>query len=568
MFLTPILTAGLLFFSSLAQANHTVQFGNTTLLGSLSNNVEFYGGILYAEPPLGNLRFLPSMLKSALGSPTFNASSFGVACLQEFIPSSSEDCLTINVFRPAGLNGTESLPVMAFIYGGGFLEGVSSLYPTTAIVAQSIGQGTPVIYVSFNYRVGVLGFPPGREALARDALNLGLKDQLAALQWIQDNITIFNGDKSKVTLFGESAGAVSLAMLFLNSNLGRFARAVIFESGSPSATSMFDSAHRQSDWDNFVCAVPGCAGSLQTSDSIVCLQRVNSSAILTASTLAWAESNEPFPWQPTIDGPIGLIPAHPFSLIAEGKFTRLPFIAGTNLNEGTYFATPLVNSTNMIRSYLIANYTSPTVPAQQLSSAIEELLELYPDIPALGAPFNTGNDTFGLSSQWKRFAAIMGDLLFISERCAWIQAASERGVKTFGYLFDDPGAQPIAAPNFSAPPPPQGTLDEIPYVYGIVPLFGGTAAAVNLSTHMIDYWVSFAMSLDPNDGLGSNQMLFPDIYDHHPTDDHFQGPAWSQYTCDDQHLLQLNSVNLTMIPDDYRVEQMGFINSHAEVFSL
>ena len=107
-------------------------------------------------------------------------------------------------------------------------------------------QGTPIIYVSFNYRLGPFGFPQGTEAASNDALNLGLKDQLLALQWIQSNIHAFGGDpkkvrilfstpyapaypqfRTKVTVFGESAGAISISLLYLNSHLERFARAAV-----------------------------------------------------------------------------------------------------------------------------------------------------------------------------------------------------------------------------------------------------------------------------------------------------------------------------------------------------
>lgn len=114
---------------------------------------------------------------------------------------------------------------------------------------------------------------------------------------------------------------------------------------------------------------------------------------------------------------------------------------------------------------MISNYTTSAVPAKKLKLAAEKLVQLYPDVPALGSPFNTGNETFGLSSQYKRLAAIsahysifllsrtaaantpliVGDLMLQSQRRAWIQAADKFGVKTFGYLFTDP-APPIAPP--------------------------------------------------------------------------------------------------------------------------
>jgi acetylcholinesterase len=91
--------------------------------------------------------------------------------------------------------------VLVWIYGGGFATGFASDYPGDAIVARSVARGTPVLYVSFNYRVGPLGFPQGQGATDERVLNLGLKDQLAALEWVQANIGYFGGDKNKVRLF-------------------------------------------------------------------------------------------------------------------------------------------------------------------------------------------------------------------------------------------------------------------------------------------------------------------------------------------------------------------------------
>lgn len=137
--------------------------------------------------------------------------------------------------------------------------GGASLFNASALVAQGVirvkasrshwallieSQGTPIIYVSFNYRLGPLGFPAGHEADSKGALNLGLKDQLSALKWIQLNIAAFGGDESKVgnhifqelfgieyfiqvTVFGESAGAISIGVLFLNSGLENLARAAV-----------------------------------------------------------------------------------------------------------------------------------------------------------------------------------------------------------------------------------------------------------------------------------------------------------------------------------------------------
>ncbi|KAJ7803519.1 esterase 1 [Mycena olivaceomarginata] len=510
-------------------------------------------GIPYVEPPIDSLRFKPPVPLSNLNQATFDASKPGSPCLQarSQTNSSSEDCLTLNIYKPAGLAATAALPVMAFIHGGGYIFGSSSSLNATALVEQSITRGTPIVYVSFNYRLGPLGFPNGRDALSANALNLGLKDQLLALQWIQDNIAAFKGDKSKVTLFGESAGAISIGVLYLNSNLQNLVRTAIFESGSAGGTHVFDAFRGQTDWDNFVRAVPECANCKE--DSIACLQRVSSSAaLLEAIETSWAESNEGYPFSPVIDGPHGLLPDLPSVLMAKGQFARVPFISGANLDEGTYFTRSNVNSTAMIESFLISNYTTPTVSPTKLNDAVQQLVELYPDVPSLGSPFNTGNQTFGLSGEWKRLAALMGDLWFHSQRRAWMQTAKKFGVKTFGYLLTDPGAPPISPPTVG--PTAHDALGvthtaDLLYVFGLNTVFGRPPSAVILGTQMIDYWLSFATSLDPNDGLGSSR------------------PGWSEYTSNHKAILEFTSVNMSMIPDNSRAQQIDFINRNAAVFA-
>ncbi|KAF7350372.1 Carboxylic ester hydrolase [Mycena venus] len=524
----------LLFLVIQATATPIVQLGGSTVTGSTFDGLEFYGGITLEEPNayISQLFHRDSSPVAIWAPPTFDASKPGPICLQARIQtnSSAEDCLTLNIYKPAGIPENVTLPVMAWIHGGGWMLGGSASYNATAIVKQSIARGTPIIYVSFNYRLGPLGFPNGREAQSASALNLGLRDQLLALQWIQDNIAVFSGDKSKVTVFGESAGSMSIGILYLNSNLQNLVRAAIFESGSASGPATFVASRGQSDWDNFVRAVPECAKC--EGDAIACLQRANSSVLLQAVETSWAKSDKGYPFVPVIDGPNGLLPDLPSALMEKGKFARVPFISGATLDEGTYFTRANINSTAMIESFLFSNYTTPTASAKTLKEAVQKLVQLYPDVPSFGSPFNTGNETFGQSTEWKRYAAIVGDLWIHSQRRAWMQAANRFGVKTFGYLFTDPGAPPIAPPN-------NRTRDRR----------ARPASAIALATQMIDYWVSFATSLDPNDGLGSNR------------------PAWSQYTSGNQAVLELTSINMSMISDDYRTQQIDFLNSNAAVFA-
>ncbi|KAF7358085.1 Carboxylic ester hydrolase [Mycena venus] len=496
----------------------TVRLGKTTVVGRdiPTFRQDFFGGIPFAEPPLGDLRLAPPVFKPSLDSSTFNATNFGPGCLSVLnMGPQSEDCLSINVLRPSGTSTNHKLPVMFWTYGGAFFAGVSSTFNASQIVAQSVQRGTPIIYVSFNYRLGPLGFPQGHEARTRGALNLALKDQLTALQWVQQNIHVFGGDKNKVTIFGESAGAVMSSLLFLNSPIDKLARAAIFESGSQTSLALFVPEVRETAWQNFAHGVASCA-SAPPNNTFDCLRKANSTEIFQGLLVPMPESNETVfagVWNTVIDGPEGIIPDLPSVLFKRGHFVKLPFIAGTNLDEGviaflpqagTLFVMQTINSTQQIASGF-TDFVNPTpgTISLALQAAIQKLLALYPDDPSLGSPFNTGNNTFGLSSQFKRAAAIEGDLLWTSSRRLWIEAAASADVPTFGYLFTQP--QPTS-------PPEEGVVhgSEIAFVYGTPP--DGSASSLLLSRAMIDYWVSFTTSLTPNDGRGSKR------------------PQWSQFT--------------------------------------
>ncbi|KAJ7643875.1 extracellular triacylglycerol lipase precursor [Roridomyces roridus] len=494
---------------------------------------DLFAGIPFAEPPLGNLRLKPPVLKPALDSGTFHASSFKLACLQLGLPVNqiSEDCLGINVLRPAGTRAGANLPVMFWTYGGAFQGGLSTIYNGNAIVQQSVLRGTPVIYVSFNYRLGPLGFPQGQEAADNGALNLGLKDQLAALEWVQLNIGAFGGDKSKVTVFGQSAGAIMISLLFLNSPISSLARAAILESGSHASTPLLPPQYRQGVWQNFVKGVPSCASLATSGSTFDCLQKANTTEIFQGLAMAASHPTGILPWNPVIDGPGGIIPDLPSVLLQNGQFAKLPFISGTNLDEGTLFAEPTVSSTEGIALKLIAR-ASPTASPEALNSSVAAILELYPDIPSIGSPFNTGNETFGRSSQYKREAAILGDQSFLSQRRFWMQTAANASIHTYGYLFTQ------SHPKFS---PALGVSHglELSYLFGKL---DGTASATFLSLVMMDYWISFATSLTPNDGFG------------------FPRPRWTQWTSHDQTVMQLDGANLTMIPDNFRAKQANFFN--------
>ncbi|XP_062543902.1 acetylcholinesterase-like isoform X4 [Armigeres subalbatus] len=189
-----------------------------------------YKGIPYAEPPIGSLRFQPPVPLETFGGQVLDCSSEGnVSLSHSYMPNdavASEDCLYLNVYTPVVPNATiKKLPVMVWIHGGAFCTGSgdSTLYDPEYLVQND------VVVVTFNYRLGPLGFL----SLPSFGIfgNMGLKDQLLVLKWVHGNISAFGGDKNNVTLFGMSAGAVSVHLHCLSDESSRYFHKAICQSG-------------------------------------------------------------------------------------------------------------------------------------------------------------------------------------------------------------------------------------------------------------------------------------------------------------------------------------------------
>ncbi|XP_070549118.1 fatty acyl-CoA hydrolase precursor, medium chain-like [Ptychodera flava] len=198
---------------------------------NVTRTVHVFKGIPFVEPPVGDLRFRQPQAKQPWEE-VYDATEYGPICIQPQNPTfpvrgtQSEDCLFLNVFSPE-TDTTAKLPVMVWIHGGGLSGGSGSgdYHDGTALAA--IGD---VIVVSFNYRLGVLGFFATGDSHA--AGNYGFYDQIAALQWVQTNIAAFGGDPGKVTVFGESAGSTSIEYLLLSPLTDGLFHRAIMQSGT------------------------------------------------------------------------------------------------------------------------------------------------------------------------------------------------------------------------------------------------------------------------------------------------------------------------------------------------
>lgn len=164
---------------------------------------DLFLGIPFARVPrLDNPLPLNDSWTSPLEATTYGPTCYGFGSNQLLALQQSEDCLNLNVIRPSGVSENEKLPVLVWIYGGGFRQGSSAdpMWNMSYMVQTSVENGQPIIGVSINYRLSFLGFPAGKEVLTAGATNLGLKDQRIALEWIQENIRAFGGDPKKVTI--------------------------------------------------------------------------------------------------------------------------------------------------------------------------------------------------------------------------------------------------------------------------------------------------------------------------------------------------------------------------------
>ena len=194
--------------------------------GVVTGNTTQWLGLPYAAPPVGSLRWQPPQ-PAPSWSTTYAAVQKSAAC------TASEDCLYLNVIAPSR-SGREPLPLMLWIHGGGFVGGEGAIYDGAPLAAAG-----NVIYVSTNYRLGVLGFL-AHEALGPHSGNYGLQDQQAAMRWVRRNIRAFGGDPNNVTIFGESAGGSSIC----------------HQLASPTAAGLFDKAISQSGQYNSITGVP------------------------------------------------------------------------------------------------------------------------------------------------------------------------------------------------------------------------------------------------------------------------------------------------------------------------
>ncbi|KAI9644071.1 hypothetical protein NHQ30_007423 [Ciborinia camelliae] len=436
----------------------SVQLPYAEIVGSSSAGIETFKGIPYAQPPIGPLRLKPPLsITSHLG--TIQATNIPTACPQGSISASKslpldvraklsprqvsqaptptgEDCLTINIQRPSNIAENSKLPVLFWIYGGAFEGGSTQGFDATQLIQNSINNSQPVIYVAVNYRLGGFGFLGGSEILRDGSSNLGLLDQRLGLQWVADNIAAFGGDPDKVTIWGESAGSISVfdqmglyGGKYHYKNKPLF-RGAIMDSGSISPADAIDGPRAQAVY-NQVVLESGCANSTQT---LTCLRNVPYDTFLSAtlSLPSIASYNSiAIAYLPRPDYQGGVLPLSPELLASQGLFAPVPFIVGDQEDEGTYFA---LSQTNLSTTADLETYFHTILFPDATPSQISTLISSYPDDPSFGSPFGTGTAN-NIYPQYKRLAALLGDLSFTLARRLFLSYALAAHPHTSAYSY-------------------------------------------------------------------------------------------------------------------------------------
>lgn len=344
------------------------------------NGIFVYKGIPYAAPPVGSLRWKPPFPVSPW-SGVRRCLSYGPACVQPKVSSIfsrkyaqvSEDCLYLNVWTPVKPNTSGKLPVLFWIHGGAFMTGSAS---DDFYDAQELAQ-KGVVVVTFNYRLGPLGFLAhpllSKESPHNVSGNYGLLDQIEALKWVRDNIVSFGGDPSKVTILGESAGGRSVAFLMVSPLAkGLFHRAIMQSSSIYRPIQhVRESWYGRSSMEAIGQKVARAMDADDKSDTILFLRSQRAEDIIEASKpkLAGmkADEEEGSPYEPIVDG--WVIPDDPSDMFDAGQQHNVPVIVGTNADESSLFT----NSMRFMRAGRIRETIRDIFP-----DFANEILQVYP----------------------------------------------------------------------------------------------------------------------------------------------------------------------------------------------
>ena len=471
------------------QDNRVIETQSGSVRGDRRNGVSTWLGIPYASPPTGEQRWQPPR-PASVWSGIRDCVQLGDMAEQpetSLFPKidgvdRSEDCLTLNIWAPdSDARSQGPLPVMVWVHGGGFILG-SSAQPLYN--GEHLARSGQVVVVTINYRLGVLGFMDFSFLNSTNrgfATNVGLRDVIASLEWVRENIAAFGGNPDDVTVFGESAGAACITTLMsVPRARGLFHRAI---AQSPPATSVYGHERAQDITRLYLDKL----GIKHDDHGLVERLFRTPSAELIAPTVDLLydiaiEQPGILAFSPVVDG--DLIPEHPIDVFRTGRQHRVPLIIGSNRDEAGLFTmmkSPLMPTTSAAieRMFTLLDQQQPDQPVIE-----RRIIEAYPGWPK------------------KRAAIAISSDAGIRMPVTWIAEAHCELAPTFVYRFDQ------ATPLLRATGLGAVHASELPYVFGKVPLrpklnkqqvmwFGGTRRARLVSERLQHHWTAFAKTAQP-----------------------------------------------------------------------
>jgi para-nitrobenzyl esterase len=457
------LAAAIVAGQAAAAAQPVADTASGPVRGAMVEGVEAFRGVPYAAAPTGARRFAPPQPAAAWTAP-LDATQRSRPCAQ--LASSNgpetlnEDCLTLDVWRPAGAKAGDKRPVLLFIHGGGSVNGAAAQHHPSRMASR-----TGIVVVNINYRLGALGMLAlpalDREAGGDASGNAGYLDQLAALKWVRANIARFGGDPARITVGGESAGGWAACLALASPEFAGLISGVIVQSGGcasrPRETALAEGAAFASSL--------GCSDAATAAD---CLRGKDAAALLNA----WRS-----PAVPVIGG--RLLPAEPASEIAAGRFNRVPVIWGHTYNEGSFGL--IGDDARLTKDALAARVT------ERFGAAAPGVLKAYASAPTPGWAWTLMSVDPGLCQGSAGFVRVLA-----------------QSAPVWFYEFDDQDAPGETGW-------PEGTRigayhsSELLYLYGMDRSDGSakqsrglTPTQQALGDEMIGAWAAFAAKGDPN----------------------------------------------------------------------